>query len=58
MTHVGNNILLQNILLRHAESFIAARLASGLAVGTVNKDYRVCREKAGKRKYFTNKTLQ
>jgi len=40
MAHVGNNILLQNISPRLAESFIAARLASGLAVGTVNKDIR------------------
>ena len=38
MEHVGEKIGLQNILSRHAESFIAARLASGLAVGTVNKD--------------------
>ncbi len=40
MAHVGNDILLQNISPRHAESFIAARLASGLAAGTVNKDIR------------------
>lgn len=40
MAHVGNNIRLQNISPRHAESFIAARLASGVKVGTVNKDIR------------------
>jgi integrase len=28
---------------RHAEAFIAGRLASGLAVGTVNKDIRTLR---------------
>ncbi len=40
MAHVGKNIRLQNISPRHAESFIAARLASGIKVGTANKDIR------------------
>jgi len=40
MAHVPKNILLRNILSRHAESFIAARLASGVEVGTANKDIR------------------
>jgi integrase len=40
MEHMGENIQLQKISPRHAESFIAARLASGVAVGTVNKDIR------------------
>ena len=40
MAHVPKNIRLRNILPRHAESFIAARLASGVKVGTANKDIR------------------
>ena len=36
--HIGSNIQLINITPRHAESFIAKRLGSGLAVSTVNKD--------------------
>jgi len=38
--HVGSNLVLRDIAPRHAESFIAARLASGKKVGTVNKDIR------------------
>ena len=40
MAYLPKNIRLRNILPRHAESFIAARLASGVEVGTVNKDIR------------------
>lgn len=40
MADVPKNIRLRNILPRHAESFIAARLASGVEAGTVNKDIR------------------
>ena len=38
--HVGSNVPLVRINARHAESFVAERLAQGLAVGTVNKDIR------------------
>ena len=38
--HIGTSIRLQEIRPMHAESFVAGRLASGLAVGTVNKDIR------------------
>lgn len=40
MDHVGPQISLQSVLPRHAESFIASRLASGLEPATVNKDIR------------------
>ena len=40
MPYLPKNIRLRNILPRHAEAFIAARLASGVEVGTVNKDIR------------------
>lgn len=40
MGHVGKNIPLKSITPRHAESFIAARLKSGLKVATANKDIR------------------
>ena len=40
MAHVGRNIQIKKISPRHAESFIASRLVSGLAVSTVNKDIR------------------
>jgi integrase len=40
MNHVGPETRLQSILPRHAESFIASRLASGLEPATVNKDIR------------------
>ena len=40
MEHVGKKIGLQNISPRHAESFIAARLASGVEASTANKDIR------------------
>jgi integrase len=38
--HVGYNVLLAHINSRHAEFFVAERLAQGLAVATVNKDIR------------------
>jgi len=41
--HVGKQITLEKISPRHAESFIAARLASGLKVATANKDIRTLR---------------
>jgi len=37
---IGGSIRLQQIKPKQAEAFIASRLASGLAVGTVNKDIR------------------
>jgi len=40
MEHTGKDISLKNISPRYAESFIAARLASGTRVATVNKDIR------------------
>ncbi|NIT61618.1 MAG: tyrosine-type recombinase/integrase [Aliifodinibius sp.] len=40
MEHVGKNIQLQKISPKQAESFIAARLSSGVTVATVNKDIR------------------
>jgi integrase len=40
MEHVCRDISLKNISPRYAESFIAARLASGTRVATVNKDIR------------------
>ena len=40
MEHVGRNIALRDVAPRHAESFIAARLALGRKVGTANKDIR------------------
>jgi len=40
MGHVGDGTLLQDIKPRQAESFVAARLASGVKVATVNKDIR------------------
>ena len=38
--HVGGKTLLQRISPRDAESFVSSRLASGLAIGSVNKDIR------------------
>ena len=43
MDHVGKNMVLRCIRPRHAESFIATRLASGVKVGTANKDIRTLR---------------
>lgn len=40
MDHVGKNIQLQKISPRVTESFVAARLASGVKVTIVNKDIR------------------
>jgi integrase len=40
---IGGLVRLKEIQPRHAEAFIADRLASGLAVGTVNKDIRTLR---------------
>ena len=37
---IGGLVRLKEIQPRHAEAFIAERLAYGLAVGTVNKDIR------------------
>jgi integrase len=37
---IGGLVRLKEIQPRHAEAFIADRLASGLAIGTVNKDIR------------------
>ncbi|TRO43202.1 hypothetical protein E2P42_02485 [Candidatus Bathyarchaeota archaeon] len=41
--HVGWRTVLEQISPRHAESFVARRLADGLATGTVNKDIRTLR---------------
>jgi hypothetical protein len=43
MEHVGKKIPLKNITARHAESFIATRLNSGVKVATANKDIRTLR---------------
>lgn len=40
---IGGSVMLQEIQPRHAEGFIAERLASDLTVGTVNKDIRTLR---------------
>lgn len=40
---IGGSVSLQKIQPRHAEGFIAERLASDLAIGTVNKDIRTLR---------------
>ena len=40
MDHVGKNVRLCDVRPRHAEAFVAARLASGRKVATVNKDIR------------------
>jgi len=40
MDHIGSKTRLQNVSSRHAESFIASRLASDLEPATVNKDIR------------------
>jgi integrase len=40
MTHVSRKMKLQNVSPRHAESFIAARLACDIEPATVNKDIR------------------
>jgi integrase len=40
MDHVGTKTKLQSVSPRHAESFIASRLACGLEPATVNKDIR------------------
>lgn len=40
---IGGSATLQEIQPRHAEAFIAERLASDLTVGTVNKDIRTLR---------------
>ena len=41
--YIGGSITLQEIKPRHAEGYIAQRLASDLAVGTANKDIRTLR---------------
>jgi len=41
--HVGWQTMLERVSPRHAESFVARRLADGLATGTVNKDIRTLR---------------
>lgn len=41
--YIGDSITLREIKPRHAEGFIAERLASGVAVATVNKDIRTLR---------------
>jgi integrase len=41
--HVGSKTMLERVSPRHAESFVAKRLATGLAIGTVNKDIRTLR---------------
>ncbi|MHC4500941.1 MAG: phage integrase SAM-like domain-containing protein, partial [Planctomycetota bacterium] len=41
--YIGSSIRLSKIKPRHAEAFIAHRLASGLSVATVNKDIRTLR---------------
>ena len=38
--HIGKDMPIAAVSARHAESFIAARLASGLKISTVNKDIR------------------
>lgn len=38
--HIGQETMLQQVSPRDAESFVASRLAEGLAVGSVNKDIR------------------
>ena len=38
--HLGNDVLLEKINPRHAESFVSHRLSEGLAPATVNKDIR------------------
>jgi len=40
MAHVGKKTQLKKISPRQAESFVASRLAAGVAVATVNKDVR------------------
>ncbi len=40
---IGGSVRLHEIQPRHSEAFIAERLASGLAIGTVNKDIRTLR---------------
>jgi integrase len=40
---IGGSVRLKEIQPRHAEGFIAERLASDLAIGTVNKDIRTLR---------------
>ena len=40
MQHIGNDIYVQNVKPKDAESFVAARLDSGAKVATVNKDIR------------------
>ena len=40
---IGGSVKLHEIQPRHSEAFVAERLASGLAVGTVNKDIRTLR---------------
>ncbi len=40
MAHVGEKTQLKKISPRQAESFVASRLAAGVAVATVNKDIR------------------
>lgn len=40
MEHVGTRTFVQDVTPRQAESFVAARLASGVKVATVNKDIR------------------
>jgi integrase len=43
MKHIGKNIPLKEVTARHAESFIAVRLKSGVKTATANKDIRTLR---------------
>lgn len=43
MGHIDKDVSLMDISPRHAESFVAARLASRVKIGTVNKDIRTLR---------------
>jgi integrase len=47
MAHIGKNLRLIKISPRHAESFVAARLASKVKVSTVNKDIRTLKRVFG-----------
>jgi len=38
--HIGQRTMLERVSPRDAESFVASRLASGLAIGSVNRDIR------------------
>jgi integrase len=41
--YIGDSIYLRRILPSQAEGFVAARIASGVTIGTVNKDIRTLR---------------